>query len=132
MTSPHQDAADLVAELRARIGMLGPQPEQMLRFMNGMAPLLEKSTNLIEQQAKALSEASQTCNSYSNRALAAEARLAEAMGVIERDIEALTEADTQIEYLHDKFKPTGSGMNALARIDIALTAARAYAAKEKA
>jgi len=57
MTSPHQDAADLVAELRARIGMLGPQPEQMLRFMNGMTPLLEKSANLIEQQAKALSEA---------------------------------------------------------------------------
>jgi hypothetical protein len=56
-TSPHQDAADVVAELRARVGMLGPQPEQMLRFMNGMAPLLEKSANLIEQQAKALSEA---------------------------------------------------------------------------
>lgn len=57
---------------------------------------------------------------------AAEARLAEAMKVIERDMEALTEADTQIEYLHDKFKPTGSGANAIARIDIALTAARAF------
>jgi hypothetical protein len=50
--SPHQDAAALVAELRARIGMLGPQPEQMLRFMNGMAPLLEKSAALSHPRLK--------------------------------------------------------------------------------
>lgn len=36
--------------------------------------------------------------------------------------EALTNADAQIEYLHEKFKPTGSGMSALAKIDVALTA----------
>jgi hypothetical protein len=36
--------------------------------------------------------------------------------------QALMEAEAQIEYLHEKFKPTGSGANALCRIDIALTA----------
>lgn len=36
--------------------------------------------------------------------------------------EALMNAEQQIEYLHDKFKPTGSGHNALAKIDMALTA----------
>jgi hypothetical protein len=90
-----------------------------------------EAADLLESQAKALSEWKQAASveaglrrEFYDRALAAEARLAEAMKVIERDMEALTEADTQIEYLHDKFKPTGSGANAIARIDIALTAAR--------
>lgn len=97
-------------------------PEDLLR---------EAAADIVVKKA-AIAESARMIHKLMTRALAAEARLAEAMGVIERDIEALTEADTQIEYLHDKFKPTGSGMNALARIDIALTAARAYAAKEKA
>ena len=41
-------------------------------------------------------------------------------------VEALIEAEKQIEYLHEKFKPTGSGANVLAKIDIALTAAGAF------
>jgi hypothetical protein len=64
-----------------------------------------------------------------SRAEQAERALAEAVEVIERDITALDEADAQIEYLHNKFKPTGSGANALAKIDIAATAARAFVAQ---
>lgn len=132
MTS-HHDVAVVVAELR--IGF-------------DVSPAIaERAAAILESQAKALSEhkvaydglmkAKETFRAEAHRnaarALAAEANLAEAMKVIERDMEALTEADTQIEYLHDKFKPTGSGANAIARIDIALTAARAFtnAAKEK-
>lgn len=40
--------------------------------------------------------------------------------------DALANAEQQIEYLHEKFKPTGSGNNALTKIDIALTAIHRY------
>jgi Holliday junction resolvasome RuvABC ATP-dependent DNA helicase subunit len=63
---------------------------------------------------------------FMNRADAAESALTEAVEVIKRDIAALDEADAQIEYLHEKFKPTGSGVTALTKIDIAATAARAF------
>jgi hypothetical protein len=64
-----------------------------------------------------------------SRAEQAERASAEAVEVIARDITALDEADAQIEYLHGKFKPTGSGANVLAKIDIAATAARAFVAQ---
>ena len=38
--------------------------------------------------------------------------------------DALVEAELQIEYLHDRFEPTKSGHNVLAKIDMALTALR--------
>lgn len=43
--------------------------------------------------------------------------------VVHELVEALTEAKLQIEYLHEKFKATGSGNAVLAKIEAALALA---------
>ena len=47
-------------------------------------------------------------------------QLKEAADALEAMRDALREAKSQIEYLHDKFAETGSGNGALARIDASL------------
>jgi hypothetical protein len=57
MTPTTNDVAGLVAELRDRQKRMGPTPGEMLNFMSGILPLIDRSVLLLESQAKALREA---------------------------------------------------------------------------
>lgn len=55
MTST-DDVAGLCAELRDRKGRMGPTPGEMIDFMSGILPLIDRSVCLLESQANALRE----------------------------------------------------------------------------
>lgn len=50
---------DLVARLRNRIALLGPSPDQMVQFMDGIIPLLSEAATVIESEHTLRAQAEQ-------------------------------------------------------------------------
>jgi len=86
----HQDVAGLVARLQERTSRIGPSPDQMINFMDGVKPLITEAADRLESLSQALREAEAErykliadLADMKWRSLRAESRLAEAMKVIE-------------------------------------------------
>jgi hypothetical protein len=53
----HQDVAGLVRDLRERTSRIGPSPDQMMNFMDGIKPLIASAADRLESLSQALREA---------------------------------------------------------------------------